>query len=89
MKTKMPYSAPDGYLENLRNELSAIPGRAAGSGDFHGYVRMGFALAMSVAVVLAAGVLFPRRTVTPAVLPDEEIVDYLIDSGISEEELYL
>ena len=89
MKTKMPYSAPDGYLENLQTRLSEIPERESGR-SFRTMARPCLALAASIAVTFLVGNTVLRKTATPAANPDEEeIVDFLIDSGTNVEDLYL
>lgn len=76
MKNKYPYSAPQGYFDSLQQRLSDIPVRKT-------RVNLApyFALAVSFAVAVLAGNYILMKTTANAPASEEEIVEYLIESG--------
>ena len=76
MKKTMPYSAPEGYFENLQTRLSEIPARRT---KFN--LAPYLALAASFAIALLAGNYILMKTAANQPASDEEIVEYLIESG--------
>ena len=78
MKKKMPYSTPEGYFENLQTRLSEIPARRSriNLAPYH-------ALAASFVLALLAGNYILMKSTASQPASDEEIVEYLIDSGMT------
>ena len=76
MKKQMPYSTPEGYFESLQDRLSEIPVRKSRI-NLTPYL----ALAASFALALLAGNYILMKTAGSQPASDEEIVEYLIDSG--------
>lgn len=76
MKTKIPYSVPDGYFASLKQQLSDIPAKKTRV-NFTPYL----ALAASFALAALAGNYILMKTTANTPASDEEIVEYLIDSG--------
>ena len=78
MKKNMPYSTPEGYFEGLQNRLAEIPARRSRI-NLMPYL----ALAASFAIALLAGNYILMKTTASQPASDEEIVEYLIDSGMT------
>ena len=78
MKKQMPYSTPEGYFEGLQNRLAEIPARRSRI-NLMPYL----ALAASFALALLAGNYILMKTTASQPASDEEIVEYLIDSGMT------
>ena len=78
MKKQMPYSTPEGYFDNLQNRLSEIPARRSRI-NLMPYL----ALAASFALAVLAGNYILMKTTASQAVSDEEIVEYLIDSGMT------
>ena len=76
MKKQSPYSAPDGYFESLQERLSEIPYRKRRV-NLTPYL----ALAASFLILLLAGNLIINRSSASGDASDNEIIEYLIDSG--------
>lgn len=76
MKKTMPYSTPEGYFDSLQCRLSDIPSRKRRF-NFTPYL----ALAASFAVALLAGNYILMKSTADQPASDEDIVEYLIDSG--------
>ena len=76
MNKKAPYSVPDGYFDSLKLKLSDIP-HAKTRINFAPY----FALALSFALAALAGNYILMKSTANRPASDEEIVEYLIDSG--------
>ena len=76
MKTNIPYSTPEGYFESLQNRLSEIPARRTRF-NFTPYL----ALAASFVIALLVGNYILMKTAGNQSASDEEIVEYLIESG--------
>lgn len=76
MKKHYPYSAPQGYFDSLQQRLSDIPVRKT-------RVNLApyFALAVSFALAVLAGNYILMKTTANSPASEEEIVEYLIDSG--------
>ncbi len=74
----MPYSTPDGYFEGLQNRLAEIPARRSRI-NFMPYL----ALAASFALAALAGNYILMKSTASQPASDEEIVEYLIDSGMT------
>lgn len=78
MKKQMPYSTPEGYFEGLQTRLEAVPVLKR---------RFNFApylvLAASFALAALAGNYILMKTTASQPASDEEIVEYLIDSGMT------
>ena len=87
MKKNMPYSTPEGYFEGLQNRLSEISARKSRI-NLTPYL----ALAASFALAMLAGNYILMKTTANQPASDEEIVEYLIDSGMTlaqlEDEIY-
>lgn len=87
MKQKLPYSTPSGYFDRLQTELSYIPRRRTGIS-----LTPYLALAASFALALLAGNYILTKTSASQPASDEEIIEYLIDSGTTlaqlEDEMY-
>ena len=78
MKKKMPYSTPEGYFESLQTRLSEIPARRSRIS-----LAPYLALAASFVLALLAGNYILMKTTASQPASDEEIVEYLIDSGMT------
>ena len=76
MKQKLPYSTPAGYFDSLQTRLSEIPARRSRI-NLTPYL----ALAASFALALLAGNFILMKTTASQPASDEEIIEYLIDSG--------
>ena len=76
MKQKTPYSTPEGYFDNLQARLTQIPALK---------MRVNFApylaLAVSFVAALMVGNYILMKTTANQPASDEEIIEYLIDSG--------
>ena len=72
---------PDGYFEDLRTRLSAIPAQEKRPTRFQKFAPY-LALAACFAFAVVAGNLILNRTAMPAASEDE-IIEYLIDSDIT------
>ena len=82
MKNKMPYSVPEGYFNELSARLSGIPAaEAAARTPFRVAARPYFALAAIFAAALVLGNVFLGRQQADVQCSDEDIIEYLIDSG--------
>ena len=81
MSKKIEYKVPDGYFEDLRTRLSAIPAQEKQPTRFQKFAPY-LALAACFAVAVVAGNLILNRTAMPAASEDE-IIEYLIDSDIT------
>ena len=81
MNKKLNYSVPDGYFENLKTRLSAIPEQEKRPSRI-ARVTPYFALAACFAVAVVVGQSILRKTAVPAA-SDEEIIEYLISSDIT------
>ena len=81
MSKKIEYKVPDGYFENLKTRLSAIPAQEKQPTRFQKFAPY-LALAACFAVAVVAGNLILNRTAMPAASEDE-IIEYLIDSDIT------
>lgn len=81
MNNKLPYSTPAGYFENLDGRVMDNIARKTGLRQRFAPV---LAIAASVAVLLGIGGFIVGRTSAPAAqtaLTEDEIIEYLIDSG--------
>jgi len=76
MTNKLPYSTPSGYFDNLQSRLSRIPARRTRI-NFVPYLAL--AVSFSLLVLIGNYILTKSTTSQPA--SDEEIIEYLIDSG--------
>ena len=76
MKKQMPYSMPEGYLDNLQERLGQIPNRRARIN-----LAPYFALAASILLLVVAGNVVLNRTQTLAPVSDDAIIEYIIESG--------
>lgn len=76
MRKQVPYSVPDGYFDSLRTRLSEIPQKRARV-NFLPYL----ALAASFLVLLAVGHFVLQRTASSYRADDNEIIEYIIESG--------
>ena len=74
----MPYSTPDGYFEGLQTRLVEIPAHRSRI-NFMPYL----ALAASFALAALAGNYILMKSTASQPASDEEIVEYLIDSGMT------
>lgn len=74
----MPYSTPDGYFECLQTRLAEIPAHRSRI-NFMPYL----ALAASFALAALAGNYILMKSTASQPASDEEIVEYLIDSGMT------
>ena len=81
MSKKIEYKVPDGYFENLKTRLSAIPAQEKQPTRFQKFAPY-LALAACFAVAVVAGNLILNRTAMPAASEDE-IIEYLINSDIT------
>ncbi len=76
MKKQMPYSMPEGYMDNLQERLARIPAERR---RFN--LAPYLALAASFLLLLAVGNFILSRTQAAAPASDEAIIEYLIESG--------
>ena len=76
MKKNMPYSTPEGYFEGLQNRLCEIPARKSRI-NLTPYL----ALAASFVLALLVGNYILTKSTASQGASDEEIVEYLIESG--------
>ena len=76
MKNKIPYSTPEGYFDGLQARLMEIPAPRA-------RIRIApyLALAASFAAALLVGNYILMKTTATQPASDDEIIEYLIDSG--------
>ena len=81
MSKIIEYKVPDGYFEDLRTRLSAIPAQEKQPTRFQKFAPY-LALAACFAVAVVAGNLILNRTAMPAASEDE-IIEYLINSDIT------
>lgn len=89
MKTNLPYSVPEGYFENLKTRLSAIPGSQAGApekGRASRRLWQGMIAVPAMAACLAAGVfigktIFGEKVDELALSENDIIIEYLVESG--------
>ena len=81
MSKKIEYKVPDGYFEDLRMRLSAIPAQEKQPTRFQKFAPY-LALAACFAVAVVAGNLILNRPAMPAASEDE-IIEYLINSDIT------
>lgn len=76
MKKELPYSTPEGYFDSLKSRLSGIPASKT---------RLNlvpyFALAVSFALLVMLGNFILTKSMASQPASDEEIIEYLIDSG--------
>ena len=82
MSKKLPYSTPEGYFEGLQARLAEIP---AGRRPFFAVVKPYLALACCFVVAVVVGNFILSKTAGTQAegASDEEIVEYLIDSGVT------
>ena len=87
MKQKLPYSTPARYFDSLQTRLSDLPQRRTGI-----KLTPYLALAASFALALLAGNYILTKTTASQPASDEEIIEYLIDSGTTlaqlEDDMY-
>lgn len=76
MKKELPYSTPSGYFDSLKSRLSTIP-ESKSRFNFVPY----FALAVSFALLVMLGNFILTKSMASQPASDEEIIEYLIDSG--------
>ncbi|MBR5925446.1 MAG: hypothetical protein IKZ60_08270 [Bacteroidales bacterium] len=81
MSKKIEYKVPDGYFENLKTRLSAIPAQEKQPSRMQKFTPY-LALAACFAVAVLVGNLVLNRTTAPAA-SDEDIIEYLIASDIT------
>ena len=81
MSKKIEYKVPDGYFENLKTRLSAIPAQEKQPSRMQKFTPY-LALAACFAVAVLVGNLVLNRTTSPAA-SDEDIIEYLICSDIT------
>lgn len=81
MSKKIQYNVPEGYFENLKTRLSAIPAQEKQPGRIQKFAPY-LALAACFAIAVLVGNLVLSRTAVPAA-SDEEIIEYLISSDIT------
>lgn len=81
MSKKIEYKVPDGYFENLKTRLSAIPAQEKQPSRMQKFTPY-LALAACFAVAVLVGNLILNRTAMPAA-SDDEIIEYLINSDIT------
>ncbi|MCR5071044.1 MAG: hypothetical protein K6A62_03875 [Bacteroidales bacterium] len=72
----MPYSMPEGYMDNLQERLGQIPYRRARIN-----LTPYFALAASILILVVAGNFVLNRTKSLAPVSDDAIIEYIIESG--------
>ncbi|MBO4264278.1 MAG: hypothetical protein J5871_06350 [Bacteroidales bacterium] len=89
MKKKIPYSTPDGYFEALKRRLSDIPAEHRTQARPLGAKWVPYlALASFFAAAVVLGNLFLSGTTGRGGATEDEIVEYLIDSGTTLAQLY-
>lgn len=90
MKKEMNYTVPEGYFEDLRAKLSAIPAQRPAKVSAVSRFTPYLALAACFAAAIIAGTTILNRTASPAV-PEDEIIEYLLQSDmpLAEIENYL
>ena len=76
MNKKLPYSTPSGYFDSLKSRLSGIP---SGRTRFNFMPYLAMAVSFALLVMLGNFILTKSTASQPA--SDEEIIEYLIDSG--------
>lgn len=76
MNKKLPYSTPPRYFDSLRSQLSGIP-ESKSRFNFVPY----FALAVSFALLVMLGNFILTKSTASQPASDQEIIEYLIDSG--------
>lgn len=76
MNKQLPYSTPSGYFDSLKLRLSGIPSGRSRI-NFVPY----FALAVSFALLVMLGNFILTKSTASQPASDEEIIEYLIDSG--------
>ena len=81
MSKKIEYKVPEGYFENLKTRLSAIPAQEKQPARIQKFTPY-LALAACFAVAVLVGNLVLNRTTAPAA-SDEDIIEYLIASDIT------
>lgn len=81
MSKKIEYKVPEGYFENLKTRLSAIPAQEKQPGRMQKFTPY-LALAACFALAVLVGNLVLNRTTAPAA-SDEDIIEYLICSDIT------
>jgi len=87
MKKNMPYSTPDGYFDELKDRLTVVP-------ELKSRINLTpyLALAASFMLAMLAGNYILMKTTASQPASDDEIVEYLIDSGMTlaqlEDEVY-
>lgn len=76
MRNKMPYSVPEGYFQEMQEKMKTVP-----------YLRARvsptpyLALAASFLLLLGIGTFILSRTAPADYVTNEEIAEYLIESG--------
>ncbi len=90
MKKNFPYSAPDGYFGTLKQRLSTIPvtEQKQKARPFGAKLVPYLALATVLAVAIVLGNLFLSGTAGHGEASEDEIVEYLINSGTTLAQLY-
>ena len=78
MKKQLPYSTPSGYFDSLSSRLSEIPSRRS---RFNLVPYLALAVSFALLVMLGNFILTKSTASQPA--SDEEIIEYLIDSGMT------
>lgn len=84
MKTKLHYSVPEGYFEELSGKLSTIPSREAPRGIVSRLTPyMAMAACFFLSVIIGTAIL--KKTADPVkaetlAATDQEIIEYLIAS---------
>ncbi|MBO4446561.1 MAG: hypothetical protein J5764_00370 [Bacteroidales bacterium] len=80
MKKQMPYSVPEGYIQNMQQRLEAIPDRAKGSSSWQ-KISPYLALAAVFAAAFVIGGTLLKRTIPSS--SSEEIAAYFMDSDLT------
>ncbi|MCQ2184709.1 MAG: hypothetical protein MJY62_04795 [Bacteroidales bacterium] len=97
MERKMPYNVPEGYFETLDQKMMGAVAAHINKKQRRPVVRLVpyFAFTAVIAVMVVAGTVFLRsvtgqtdfqgydQTFAESTLTDEDILNYLIDSGCS------
>ena len=78
MKKQMPYSTPEGYFDELKTRLAVVPAVKSRI-NLAPYL----ALAASFMIAMLAGNYILMKTTASQPASDDEIVEYLIDSGMT------
>ena len=76
----MPYSVPEGYMQDMQQRLEAIPDRAKGSSSWQ-KISPYLALAAVFAAAFVIGGTLLKRTVPSS--SSEEIAAYYMDSDLT------